>query len=184
MTWRKFRKCKTSALNRGFKERAIVDALECSLCLPVGVGLMKNKQIKSKSGGGSGRRPDVLISINRYHILIEIDERQHTSPQYSSENNQTRINDIIKDLQTPLVLIRFNPDAYKSQKKTYKSLFAKSRDRLYKIGCVRKFDERMNVLKELVHYYLANEPKEAFVEHKLYYDNFDIDSLAHLRFQK
>ena len=175
MGYRKYRRHrKTNPLNRGFKEKVIVDDLNKYLHSNHDINIITNSRIE---GGSSRRRPDVLINCEDYSIIIEIDERQHRSySNYSKDKNDERIHDLMNDLQgRKMVLIRFNPDSYKDANRVLrKSLFSKTRgDRIYQIGCPKKYDERMNLLKTLLVYYLLNPPKNQFVEHKLYYDKFD-----------
>lgn len=165
---------KTNPLNRGFKEKVIVDDLSNFLQSYHNTTIIANKKIE---GGSSLRRPDVLINRDDYSIIVEIDERQHRSySTYSKEKNEQRMKDLILDLSgRKIVIIRFNPDSYKDANRIVrKSLFSKTRrDRIYKIGCPNKYEERMNVLKDLLVHYLHNAPIEALVEHRLYYDKFD-----------
>lgn len=155
----------TNKLNRSFKERTIIADL-ISVC----PDLIINKKIE---GGSSKRRPDIFIDMKEYCIIVEIDERQHRSYQYLKDA-EDRVKDLQKDVNTrPLVLIRFNPDKYKSKGKKYRSVFSKTRGtRLYKIGCPKKYDQRMMTLIKLLSFYLTNGPKTQFVEHKLYFDGF------------
>ena len=167
------RRRKTNPLNIGFKERTIRDDLNNFLKLEYNIDMISNSKIE---GGSSKRRPDILINCDGYCIIIEVDERQHRSySSYSKELNDERVNDLINDLQgRKLVLIRFNPDSYKSGGKKYRSLFSKMRgDRIYRIGCPKKYEERMNTLKALLVHHLTNSPEKSFTEYKLYYDKFE-----------
>ena len=165
---------KTNPLNRGFKEKVIVDDLSSFLQIHHSVSMITNKKIE---GGSSMRRPDVLINCEDYSIIVEIDERQHRSySSYSKEKNEQRIKDLINDLQgRKVVIIRFNPDSYKDANRIVrKSLFSKSRrDRIYQIGCPKKYEKRMTILKDLLVHYLNQAPEKDFTEVKLYYDKFD-----------
>ena len=162
----------TNPLNRGFKERTIVATLE--EYLPSDKPIIKNQSIK----GGSRRRPDILIDCYDYVIIIEIDERQHKS--YT--DSQQRTNDIIHDLQDKfLVMIRFNPDSYRSKGKSYRSLFSKTKvDRIYKIGCTKKYAERTNVLKQVLSYYLEHKPHKSFIQHDLYFNGYQFTDIIEL----
>ena len=175
MGYRRYRK--TNPLNRGFKEKVIVGHLKKFL-EEHDIHIVTNSKIE---GGSSRRRPDVYIDCDEYSIIVEIDERQHRSySSYSNENNEQRVKDLINDLPgRKLVLIRFNPDSYKDANRIVrKSLFSKTRGaRIYRVGCPKKYEERMTVLKDLLIHYLSNEPAKGFIEHKLYYDKFD-SSLA------
>jgi hypothetical protein len=77
-------------------------------------------QDKIISGGCSKRRPDGLIRLNDYNIIIEIDENQHID--YDCENKRLMM--LFQDLgNAPLTVIRFNPDKYKKNNETFKSPF-------------------------------------------------------------
>lgn len=65
-------------------------------------------------GGGSRRRPDILIKLDTHNIIVEIDENQHNRTFYTDED--ARILEIYYALESiPLVVIRFNPDSYKNE---------------------------------------------------------------------
>lgn len=181
MGFRRYRRSahKTNPINRGFKEKVIVEDLTAFLQSEHNIDIIAGKQIE---GGSSKRRPDILINLETHSIIIEIDERQHRS--YSTEDNDQRVSDLVIDLQgRKLVLIRFNPDSYKdSNRVVRKSLFSKTRGtRIYQIGCPNKYQERMNLLKKIVTHYLSNVSDNVsdneYVEHKLYYDKFDSNSI-------
>jgi hypothetical protein len=77
---------------------------------------------KTIEGGCSKRRPDGLIHMNGYNIVIEIDEGQHLKYDTLCENRRTM--EIFQDLGSlPLVFIRLNPDGYWVGKKRVKSVF-------------------------------------------------------------
>ena len=59
----------------------------------------------------SRRRPDVLIDMGTYVVVVEIDENQHDTYETMCENK--RVMEIFRDSgRRPLVMIRFNPDGY------------------------------------------------------------------------
>lgn len=61
--------------------------------------------------GCSLKRPDLLLDLGYHVINIEIDENQHKSYEEICENKRLMM--ISKDIHhRPLILIRFNPDAY------------------------------------------------------------------------
>lgn len=161
----------TNPLNRGFKERTIVEELASHLRSAHDIEIVHNRQIE---GGASSRRPDALIDRGAYAIIVEIDERQHRSQGYARPKTLQRVEDLRADLQgRSLVLIRFNPDSYKCGRQSYRSLFSKTRgDRIYKIGCPHKFEERMDALKALVSRYVLEAPTAEFEEHKLFFDGY------------
>ena len=167
---------KTNPLNRGFKERTICNDLSTFLETEHNIQPIVGKQI---DGGKSKRRPDIFIQLETHCLIVEIDERQHRG--YSDDS--ARVTDLINDLKDcKLVLIRFNPDAYKDITKVKRrSLFTKTRgDRIYQIGCPIKYNERMDMLNRVVRFHLLNDPENAFTECKLYYDKFDSSNLFRL----
>ncbi len=169
MKYRKYRP--TNPLNRGFKEQTIVTDLDQYLKTEHQIDIIHNQKIQ---GGSSIRRPDILINLPTYSIIIEIDERQHQTYQYKNDAKQ-RLIDIQNDLNNkPLVIIRFNPDSYKDSNNINKrSLFNKTRrTRIYKIGYPLQYKARMDLLKDTIIFYIKNTPTNIFTEHKLYFDKF------------
>jgi uncharacterized protein YajQ (UPF0234 family) len=98
--------------------------------------------------GCSKRRPDGLIQLNDYNIIIEIDENQHNN--YECENK--RLMEIFKDLgNSPLTIIRFNPDSYKIGNKKIKSPFGITKiDGKLKIINQKEYNIRLTKLIEVV----------------------------------
>jgi uncharacterized protein YajQ (UPF0234 family) len=106
-------------------------------------------QDKIISGGCSKRRPDGLIKLKDYNIIIEVDENQHNN--YSCENK--RLMEIFKDLgNSPLTIIRFNPDSYISKdNKKIKSPFGITKvDGKLKIINNKEYNLRLNKLIETI----------------------------------
>ena len=63
------------------------------------------------NGGCSNRRPDVLLDMGEYVIIIEIDENQHQDYDCTCENK--RLMELFQDCGgRPMAMIRFNPDKY------------------------------------------------------------------------
>ena len=63
-----------------------------------------------QTSGCSRRRPDLLLDLYT-HVIIEIDENQHTDYDCSCENK--RLMELSQDCDhRPIVFIRFNPDSY------------------------------------------------------------------------
>ena len=68
---------------------------------------------KAVSDGCSRRRPDFLIRMPMFNIIIEVDEFKHEG--YDTTCEISRLNNLYEDLgMMPLIMIRFNPDAYTS----------------------------------------------------------------------
>jgi hypothetical protein len=119
--------------------------------------------------GCSRRRPDGLIKLNDYNIIIEIDENQHRGADYSCENK--RLMEIFQDLgNSPLTIIRFNPDAYKLENQTFKSLFGITKsDGKLKIINQKEYKYRFNKLLEIVKKNINSIPNKEFNVIQLFY---------------
>jgi hypothetical protein len=120
------------------------------------------------SNGCSKRRPDGLIQLNDYNIIIEIDENQHSD--YSCENK--RLMEIFQDLgNSPLTIIRFNPDAYKLDSKKIKSPFGITKtDGRLKIINQKEYNLRFNKLLEIIYYNIKNLPDKEINVINLFYN--------------
>lgn len=132
-------------------------------------------QDKIISGGCSKRRPDGLIQLNDYNIIIEIDEDQHNN--YSCENK--RLMEIFKDLgNSPLTIIRINPDKYKINNnlndkiKIIKSPFGITKsDGKLKVINKKEYNNRLNIIITKIKENINIIPtKEINIIH-LFYDN-------------
>ena len=131
------------------KEFAFINAIKQEF-----KNMVSNKTI---GGGFSNRRPDGLIKLDTYSIIIEIDEFKHS--RYSCENK--RIMEIFQDLKNkPLIVIRLNPDSYHR-----KSAFNKNGSIIKK-----EFDIRLNALVETIHNSMNNKPDKDITEIKLFFD--------------
>jgi hypothetical protein len=119
--------------------------------------------------GCSKRRPDGLINLNDYNIIIEIDENQHS--YYSCENK--RLMEIFKDLgNSPLTIIRFNPDTYKLNNKIFKSPFGITKvDGKLKIINYNEYNIRLNKLIEIIKKNLNIIPDKEINIINLFYTN-------------
>ena len=126
-------------------------------------------QDKIIRNGCSKRRPDGLIQLNDYNIIIEIDENQHND--YSCENKH--LMEIFKDLgNSPLTVIRFNPDAYKLDNKKIKSPFGITKsDGKLKIINQKEYNVRFNKLIEIVNANINIIPDSEFNIINLFYNN-------------
>jgi len=81
---------------------------------------------KILNDGNCGKeRPDfVFNSIHNTHkIVLEVDEFQHSS--YAEECECIRMFNIGQTIGEPTIFIRYNPDKYKTFKKTYNPSFKK-----------------------------------------------------------
>jgi hypothetical protein len=94
------------------KERHVIDALtSADLGLPLHVVPACDKRVDGTDGCGSGRRPDWLVDLGTHSVIVEVDEEQHCGYDTSCETK--RLMQLFGDLgDRPLVVVRFNPDAY------------------------------------------------------------------------
>jgi hypothetical protein len=102
----------TVVRNFKVKERHVIDALMgADLGLPSGVVPSCDKRVDGTGGCGSLRRPDWLVDLGTHSVIVEIDEEQHEG--YDTTCETKRLMQLFGDLgDRPLVVVRFNPDAY------------------------------------------------------------------------
>ena len=134
---------------------------------------------KAIDGGCSKKRPDVLIDLLLYSIIIECDENQHKN--YECENKRTM--QLFEDLgNRPLIMIRFNPDSYMEgssgeNKKKIKGCFkplTKIEDihkkKFYEIN-KKEWKRRVDILEEIIRENMSEDvPEKEVKEIKLFYD--------------
>jgi hypothetical protein len=142
-------------------------------CIEVKLDITKLKISFNKpvSFNGINKRPDILIRCGKYRIIVEIDEFQHKS--YDIDNDNTRNNFLWEALgKKPIVIIRFNPDGYKSSNKTIKSSpwEQKNGNITLKSEFKNIWCRRMKLLIENIQYWLDNTPVDDITIKKLYYD--------------
>lgn len=98
-------------------------------------------------------RPDFVWLLPQHVVVLEVDELQHAGPGYTCENR--RMLDIWNSYGgLPLIIIRFNPDAYK------KGGVSK---------CTR-LGRRLPLLSDLLKDCLKQPPSRLFTVHRVYYD--------------
>jgi len=135
-------------------------------------------------GGCSGRKPDVLIDMLTFSIVIECDEFQHKA--YDTECENKRMMQLFEDLGSrPLVMIRFNPDAYVNDEDEkvgtcFKPLTTgedANRRRFYDIQ-EEEWEYRCQVLKGVIVNYLEEDgfPLQEITVIKLFYDGYSASS--------
>jgi hypothetical protein len=136
---------------------------------------------KAVDGGCSKKRPDVLIDLLLYSIIIECDENQHKN--YECENKRTM--QLFEDLgNRPLILIRFNPDSYTENNQKVDGCFKP----LTKIEDVHKkkfyelnkeeWKRRVDILEEVIKDKISFEvPQKEIEEIKLFYNKPSIKDL-------
>jgi hypothetical protein len=92
-----------------FKEQIVKDFLTTN-----GVQFIHDKRVNPN---GSLFRPDFLIITKFGYLVIEIDERQHKNTGYDLTLEDSRMQQIYRDVQlnspnNQVLFIRFNPDEY------------------------------------------------------------------------
>jgi hypothetical protein len=129
---------------------------------------------KAVDGGCSKKRPDVLIDLLLYSIIIECDENQHKV--YECENKRTM--QLFEDLgNRPLIMIRFNPDDYIDKDKKIEGCFkplTKIEDihkkKFYELN-KKEWKRRVDILEEVIREKIREDiPEKEVEEIKLFYD--------------
>ena len=127
-----------------------------------------NKRIQN---GISKRMPDLLLNLENQVLIIEVDENQHEKYDCSCENK--RLMELSLDVEhKPIVFIRFNPDSYLDKEgKKIKSCWSITKSTgIIKIDNKKKWDERLECLKESVQYWIENETDKTIKIVELYYN--------------
>jgi hypothetical protein len=147
------------------KEKEVVDRIKVTFS---DFTWITDKKIEN---GCSMRRPDLLLDMGSHVIIVEIDENRHSEYDCSCENK--RLMELSKDLQhRPIVFIRFNPDSYIDEEGTK----VRSCWKLNKSGVMsivktkeKEWIERIEILKEQIHYWIKNPTEKTVEIIQLYY---------------
>ncbi len=130
---------------------------------------------KAVDGGCSKKRPDVLIDLLLYSIIIECDEEQHKK-NYECENKRTM--QLFEDLgNRSLIIIRFNPDSYTENNNNVEGCFiplTKIEDihkkKFYELN-EKEWKRRLDILEEVIRGKMSDDiPEKEVEEIKLFYD--------------
>ena len=128
---------------------------------------------KKVADGCSKRRPDLLLDMGDYIIIIEVDENKHTDYDCSCENK--RLMELSQDLQhRPIVFIRFNPDSYINQDgNKISSCWITNKQGVIQIKKTRmsEWEERINILNQQIQYWIDNKTNKTIEIIQLFYDN-------------
>jgi hypothetical protein len=127
-----------------------------------------DKRVKD---GCSGKRPDLLLHMGSYIIIVEIDENKHNGYDCSCEHK--RLMQLSQDLEhRPIIFIRFNPDGYTNEKGELISSCWK----LNKLGVMtiapkkqKEWEERIEILKHHIQYWIENPSEKTIEIVELYY---------------
>lgn len=119
---------------------------------------------KKVEGGCSRRRPDVSIDFGSHCLMIEIDEKQHSS--YACE--EKRMMDLFEDVGfRKIIFLRFNPDSYRYHGTLYRSPFSYTPTGILKLN-QEEFDRRMAELVARIRVH-SQEPAELFTVEFLFF---------------
>ena len=125
---------------------------------------------KSIDNGCSKRRPDWFFECFTHVVIIECDENQHTEYDNTCENK--RIMELFTDIgNRPLIMIRFNPDAYFKDNEKMPSSF--KYHKTLGVPMIRDKNEwlqRLTILKENIDNSLSTIPEKEISLIHLFYD--------------
>lgn len=151
------------------KEYAVYEFIKH--CYPT-LDIVYDKVVKN---GCSKRRPDMLIQMHSYNIIIEVDEEQHSRYEDLCENK--RMMEIFMDLgNKPLVMIRFNPDDYyDSNGEKVKSCWSYNQQHIAIINRNKKneWNERLHTLQNTLNNHIENVPVKDLDIVYLYFDHIN-----------
>lgn len=102
---------------------------------------------KSIIGGTSMFRPDVYIDASTHAVIVECDENQHHN-RSKSLGEIKRNKQLQEDANKPIVIIRFNPDAFLKDKSRIKSCFKMNSDGILMIRSEIQWRARLARLKK------------------------------------
>lgn len=121
--------------------------------------------------GCSQRRPDLLLDLGYQVIIIEVDEFQHKT--YDTECENKRVMEMYQDLNfRPVVLIRFNPDAYENHSgKRVPSCWADKKNMIKKKQ-INEWSARLQTLSNTIEYWLQENTTKSLEIVKLYFDGY------------
>ncbi len=124
----------------------------------------------------SGRKPDVMIDMGEWVVIVEVDEGQHKQDSYKSSCETKRVMQIFDDVgRRPTVFIRFNPDHYEDAEgnkvhspwtidgRTGSALHVAVENR-------DKWNDRLNTLASAVECAISTRPEREVSFTYLYYD--------------
>lgn len=156
--------------NYKVKEQYVTDAIMALLdahkiVVPVPVSLDK------PVGGCSSKRPDLFIELLTHAVIVEVDEDQHRSKEYTSCDSAREVILFHDVAERPCVFLRFNPDAYTDKdNKKHKSCFKYNRNGICVLGDKKEFERRIDELFTQVRYHIEVVPEKSITKEYLYYD--------------
>ena len=141
------------------------------------------KHDRTVENGFSKRRPDLLLDLGTHVIIVEIDENKHNKYECICENK--RLMEISKDLNhRPIIMLRFNPDAYTNDKGVkIPSPWTTNKRGILKINKKREkeWNDRIAILQETIKYWIENSTDKTVEIIQLFYD-MDLDDILSKEF--
>ena len=107
-----------------------------------------------RNGVVSKYRPDFLYDCDKFVVIVEVDEGQHNTVSYNANCELVRMDGLAQACAVPMVIIRFNPDAFKISGMTER------------MGKPQRFDLLLQVLKQ----YLANGSSDFLTVCYIFFD--------------
>jgi hypothetical protein len=122
--------------------------------------------------GCSRLRPDVFIDFGTHCVIIEVDENRHVS--YTCE--MKRMVTLFEDIGfRNVVFLRFNPDGYRENNKTYKTPFEYTPTGILRIHAA-EMTRRMEMLIARVQYHKDHPSADPLLTEYLFYGD-DMEDL-------
>jgi len=123
--------------------------------------------------GCSKRRPDMTLDLGYQILIMEIDENQHIDYDCSCENK--RITQLSQDVgHRPIIVIRFNPDAYIKNGTTITSCWDLDKKGICVVKKSKKEEwvHRLNALENQIKYWTSptNTTNKTIEIIQLFYD--------------
>jgi len=113
---------------------------------------------KTVKDGCSKKRPDLLLDLGEQIIMLEVDENKHNNYDCSCENK--RMMELSQDVgHRPIILIRFNPDAYKQNGTKISSCWGLNKNHIcvVKEEKVDEWTKRLYALQLQIEYWIHPE---------------------------
>jgi hypothetical protein len=146
------------------KERAVVESI---MQHHPDVTWIHDRRIQD---GCSRRRPDLLADFGEFVICIEVDENKHEG--YSCENR--RIMEISQDIgHRPLIILRFNPDAYVSGGVHHTSCWKPNGNGILTIPKTKtaEWNTRLTTLNDTIRTWIGTKTDKTVEIVELFYDD-------------
>lgn len=152
-----------SARQHRTKERLVVDAVRAEF---PGFDWVHDRRVED---GCTALRPDLLCQFGSHVVIIEVDEHAHARAGTACE--WARLNALAEDLRfQPLVVLRFNPDAYtdKAGARHRACVRPDARGHLV-VAEAEAWRGRLECLLARVRHHAASAPGEMLVVEHLFY---------------